>query len=96
MSCRSDLHRGQRLAQLTSSRAAHLPYIAGFSPSRDGKLQVKIISVKDLMMLEVSATFQINRVEQSSEFGKKSLKMCSERNGAKLICCFLSQETNIA
>jgi len=47
-------------------------------------------------MLEVPATFQINRVEQRSEFCKKSLKMCSEHNGAKLICCFLFQEANIA
>lgn len=41
-------------------------------------------------MLQVPATFQINRVEQYSEFGKKSLKMRSEQNEAKLICCFLS------
>lgn len=40
------------------------------------------------MMLEVPVTFQINRVEQHSEFCKESLKMCSEHNGAKLICCF--------
>lgn len=42
------------------------------------------------MMLQVPATFQINRVEQYSEFYKESLKMCSEHNEAKLICCFLS------
>lgn len=41
-------------------------------------------------MLQVPATFQINRVEQYSEFYKESLKMCSEHNEAKLICCFLS------
>lgn len=41
-------------------------------------------------MLKVPATSQINRVEQCGEFCKKSLKMCSEHNEAKLICCFLS------
>lgn len=40
-------------------------------------------------MLQVPATFQINRVEQYTEFYKESLKMCSEHNEAKLICCFL-------
>lgn len=36
-----DVHRGLRLTPLTSSRAAHLPLIPGFSPSRAGKLQAK-------------------------------------------------------
>lgn len=39
-------------------------------------------------MLQVPATFQINRVEQYREFYKESLKMCREHNEAKLICCF--------
>lgn len=40
------------------------------------------------MMLQVPTTFQINRVEQCSEFCKKSLKMCSEHNEAKIDLLF--------